>query len=90
MQDKTKVRYNQFGGTIGGPIVRDKLFFFADYEGLRDDTPPSPNRYQIFTSREVAGDFGQLCTDNPELLVAAGLCSGGTGIYNSSIRAALT
>ena len=83
VQDKTKVRYNQFGGTIGGPIVRDKLFFFADYEGLRDDTPPSPNSYQIFTSREVTGDFGQLCTDNGGAFSAGGLCSGGTGIQLS-------
>ena len=27
---------NQFGGTVGGPIKRDKLFFFFDYEGLRE------------------------------------------------------
>ena len=28
-------RQNQFGGTLGGPIVREKLFFFADYQGTR-------------------------------------------------------
>ncbi len=32
---KGKLRQNQFGGSIGGPIVKDKLFFFGDYEGLR-------------------------------------------------------
>ncbi len=32
---KGKLRQNQFGGAIGGPIVKDKLFFFGDYEGLR-------------------------------------------------------
>ncbi len=32
---KGELRQNQFGGSIGGPIKRDKLFFFGDYEGLR-------------------------------------------------------
>ncbi len=31
---------NQFGGNVGGPIIRDKLFFFLDYEGLRAITKP--------------------------------------------------
>src|SRR5580658_1850659 len=32
---KGELRQNQFGGAIGGPIIKNKLFFFGDYEGLR-------------------------------------------------------
>src|SRR5262245_14319952 len=34
--EKGKWRYNQFGGTVGGPVVRNKFFYFASYEGTRD------------------------------------------------------
>ena len=57
---KPKFRQNQFGASIGGPIFRDKTFFFADYEGLRriDATGTLVNNV-VPTAYEVAhlGDF---------------------------------
>ena len=41
---KPKLRQNQFGGSIGGPIVKDKVFFFGDYEGLRQVIGGNPNK----------------------------------------------
>ena len=37
------LRFNQFGGTFGGPIIKDKLFFFLSYQGdhFRESAPPS-------------------------------------------------
>lgn len=35
---KSKLRLNQFGGSFGGPIVKEKAFFFASFEGLRQKT----------------------------------------------------
>jgi hypothetical protein len=32
---KPRLRQNQFGGSIGGPVIKDKTFFYFDYEGLR-------------------------------------------------------
>jgi hypothetical protein len=42
--DKTPVfRQNQFGGTFGGPIIKDKTFFFVDYQGTRQTEAPTVN-----------------------------------------------
>ncbi len=61
---KTKVRWNEFGGVIGGPIKRDKLFFFADYQGERFDNPASTGTVSVFTAAERAGDFSALLDTN--------------------------
>jgi hypothetical protein len=46
---KPKLRQNQFGGSIGGPIIHNKLFFFADYEGLRQIQGSAPTQIQVPT-----------------------------------------
>jgi hypothetical protein len=61
------LRYNQFGASIGGPILRDKLFGFFAYDGLRSQvalSSPNPNsningtgRAFVPTAAERNGDF---------------------------------
>lgn len=58
--DRAKLRWNEFGGTFGGPIKRDKLFFFVDYQGQRFDTPTSIGATSVLTAAERSGDFSQL------------------------------
>ena len=47
---------NDFGGTVGGPILRDKLFFFADYEGYRQTRAQSA-RVTIPSAADLTGDL---------------------------------
>ncbi len=48
---------NQFGGTFGGPIKKDKTFFFASYEGRRIKKGKSSNPVALPTLANQAGDF---------------------------------
>lgn len=63
-QDKGVFQYNQFGGTIGGPIRENRAFFFFNYEGVRDQ---SGNLFagRIPTMAERQGDFSDYLTGVP-------------------------
>ena len=51
------LRRNQFGGTLGGPIVQNKLFFFAAYQGTRARQNPADIKAWVPTAAMLAGDF---------------------------------
>ncbi len=55
--DKTPLQQNQFGGTFGGPIIKDKTFFFTSYQGFRRDTTAFSNSATVPTTAERGGDF---------------------------------
>jgi len=54
--DKPPFRQNQFGFSVGGPIIKNRTFFFAGYEGLRI-VKHETFQYTVPTEAERAGDF---------------------------------
>ncbi|WP_223295349.1 TonB-dependent receptor [Granulicella mallensis] len=75
---KPTLQRNQFGGTFGGPIFKDKLFFFGDYEGTRQvvhaiNTATVPDADQNGTSAQAIANGGYtfLTTASSTLGIAA-------------------
>jgi Carboxypeptidase regulatory-like domain len=60
------LRYNNFGGSVGGPIIKDKLFFYFNYDKTIDNGGASPDYQTVPTAKMLAGDFtGQAVIYDP-------------------------
>jgi carboxypeptidase family protein/TonB-dependent receptor-like protein len=56
---KSEYRQNQFGGTLGGPLRKDKTFFFGYYEGFRNRQGETINHVRVPSALERQGNFSQ-------------------------------
>ncbi|MCL5744461.1 MAG: TonB-dependent receptor, partial [Acidobacteria bacterium] len=62
------LRYNQFGGTVGGPVIKNRTFFFFGYEGLRFKDPVI-RTVSVPTDLQKTGDFSQTLSAAGRLIV---------------------
>lgn len=58
--ERGNFKQNQFGGTFGGPIVRNKVFFFSDYQGTRQIIGYDSGEISVPTMAEREGNFSAL------------------------------
>lgn len=66
-QARPTLKANQFGGAVGGPLRKDKLFFFASYEGFRQ-RQASQETITAPTALQRTGDFSKTFAQNGSLI----------------------
>lgn len=81
---KPVVRHNIFGAGAGGPILKDRVFFFGNYEGIRGTRAGQFGQRTVPTVRMRNGDFGELLTPaNPTLKDPLDLEGDGNFVFNN-------
>src|SRR5437016_3421739 len=81
----SSLKRNQYGGTLGGPVVQNKLFFFGGYQGTLTRSDPVDTQSFVPTPAMLAGDFTKLSA-----LRAISLVDGTpTGFVDNRINPAL-
>jgi hypothetical protein len=75
--DRGVFRQNQFGGTFGGPIRRDKAFFFTDYQGTRQTQGIDTGEISVPSAQDRSGDLSDFVDASGHSLLT-GAVSGGS------------
>ncbi|WP_263409619.1 TonB-dependent receptor [Terriglobus tenax] len=78
---KTQLIYNDFGFFIGGPIIRNKLFFFVGEEWKRLRQQAVASNFTVPSTAMLNGDFSALCSSAGGSFNGAGVCSAPTNSY---------
>jgi hypothetical protein len=79
------LKRNQFGGSFGGPIKKDQLFFFGTYQGTRIHTAPQGQISFVPTAAERAGDFSDLLPGTQLVNPATGAAFANNQIPNADL-----
>jgi hypothetical protein len=69
------LHWNEFGGTVGGPILKNRLFFFADEESTLYSVPQTEESNNVIPGDYLAGNLGGLCTAAGGSFNSNGICS---------------
>jgi Carboxypeptidase regulatory-like domain/TonB dependent receptor len=80
---KQDFKRNVFGGTIGGPIKKDKTFFFLAYQGWRSREGQTSPILSVLDNNERTGNFSELLTGTPTDFCPAGAQQPGDPIFDS-------